>query len=116
MTTSRATGGSGRRHAVVIGASIAGLLAARTLGDHFDRVTLLDRDDLPGTPAARGGVPQGRHTHGLLAEGRRIIEEMFPGSTEDLVRRGGRLGDPGRSGTWCFTPRPLASCDTGLQM
>ena len=116
MTTTPATGGSGRRHAVVIGASIAGLLAARTLGDHFDRVTLLDRDDLPGTPAARGGVPQGRHTHGLLAEGRRIIEEMFPGSTEDLVRRGGRIGDPGRSGTWCFTPRPLASCDTGLQM
>jgi phytoene dehydrogenase-like protein len=29
-------------HAVVIGGSMAGLLAARVLADHFDRVTILE--------------------------------------------------------------------------
>ena len=59
-----------RRHAVVIGGSMAGLAAARVLADHFDQVTVLDRDDLPDTAATRKGVPQGRHAHGLPARGR----------------------------------------------
>ena len=45
----------GRRHAVVVGGSLAGMLAARVLSDHFDRVTLLERDRFPETPAARRG-------------------------------------------------------------
>ena len=35
------------QHAVVIGASMAGLATARVLADHFDAVTVLDRDPLP---------------------------------------------------------------------
>ena len=50
-----------RRHAVVVGGSLAGMLAARVLSDHFERVTLLERDRFPETPAARKGLPQGRH-------------------------------------------------------
>lgn len=45
-------------HAIVIGASMAGLLSARMLSDRFHRVTLIDRDELPETPANRQGVPQ----------------------------------------------------------
>ena len=74
-----------RSHAVVVGASMAGLLAARSLLDHYERVTIVDRDDIPSRPQPRGGVPQGRHAHGLLAEGRTILEEMFPGLTSDLT-------------------------------
>ena len=33
---------AGGSHAIVIGASMAGLLAARVLTDHFDRVTIID--------------------------------------------------------------------------
>ena len=55
-----------RRHAVVVGGSLAGMLAARVLSDHFDIVTLLERDRFPETPAARKGLPQGRHVHALL--------------------------------------------------
>ena len=33
-------------HAIVIGGSIAGLVAARVLAAHFDRVTVYDRDAL----------------------------------------------------------------------
>ena len=77
-----------RSHAVVVGASMAGLLAARSLLDHYERVTIVDRDDIPSRPQPRGGVPQGRHAHGLLAEGRTILEEMFPGA--DLRPDGSR--------------------------
>ena len=58
-------------HAIVIGASISGLLAARVLSAHFDRVTVFDRDVLPSTIENRRAVPQGQHGHGLLASGLR---------------------------------------------
>ena len=84
---------STNQHAVVVGASIAGVLAAQVLAGHFERVTLVDRDEMPREPGPRGGVPQGRHVHGLLSRGREVVEEMFPGTTADLVARG---RDPGR--------------------
>ena len=59
------------RHAIVIGASIGGLLAGRALADYYDEVTLIDRDALPLGYEPRKGVPQGRHTHGILARGAR---------------------------------------------
>ena len=77
-----------RRHAVVVGGSLAGMLAARVLSDHFDGVTLLERDRFPETPAARKGLPQGRHAHGLLERGRQTLERLLPGLTEELVRAG----------------------------
>jgi flavin-dependent dehydrogenase len=52
-----------RRHALVVGGSLAGMLAARVLSGHFDDVTLLERDDFPETPTGRKGLPQGRHAH-----------------------------------------------------
>src|SRR5689334_2601006 len=82
-----------RRHAVVVGGSLAGMLAARVLSDHFDDVTLLERDEFPETPTARKGLPQGRHAHGLLERGRRILERLLPGLTEELVRAGAALID-----------------------
>ena len=57
------------RHAVVIGASIAGLCAARVLSDVYDRVSVYERDELPDGPANRAAVPQDRHVHILMARG-----------------------------------------------
>ena len=74
--------------AVVIGASMAGLLTARVLADRFDQVTVIDRDDLPPGPDSRKGVPQGRHAHGLLASGELVFRDLFPGLMEDLVTAG----------------------------
>ena len=51
------------RHAVVAGASTAGLLAARALADHFEQVTLVGKDVVGREPTPRKGVPQGRHVH-----------------------------------------------------
>jgi 2-polyprenyl-6-methoxyphenol hydroxylase-like FAD-dependent oxidoreductase len=72
-------------HAVVLGASMAGLLAARTLSDFFETVTVVERDLLPDDAANRRGVPQGRHLHALLARGAQALEELFPGLLDELV-------------------------------
>jgi 2-polyprenyl-6-methoxyphenol hydroxylase-like FAD-dependent oxidoreductase len=81
------------QRAVVLGASMGGLLAARALHDHFGEVVLVERDSLSGS-GSRKGVPQGRHTHALLARGGQIIERFFPGITRELVAEGAVLADP----------------------
>jgi 2-polyprenyl-6-methoxyphenol hydroxylase-like FAD-dependent oxidoreductase len=91
---------SGRRHAVVVGASLAGMLAARVLSDHFDDVTLLERDRLTETPAARKGLPQARHVHALLERGRGAMERFLPGLTGELVRAGAEPLDATRDVAW----------------
>ncbi|ACA18649.1 monooxygenase FAD-binding [Methylobacterium sp. 4-46] len=86
--------------AVVLGASIAGLLAARVLSQHFDRVTLVERDTLPDEPAVRKGVPQGAHAHGLLAGGYRILKAYFPDMMDELEALGARRGDVAGDFLW----------------
>ena len=54
------------RHAVVLGGSLAGLVTARVLADHFERVTLVERDAYFDTSDSRKGIPQANHVHGLL--------------------------------------------------
>ncbi|ORB87740.1 oxidoreductase [Mycobacterium kansasii] len=77
-----------RDHAVVIGASIAGLCAARVLSDFFGRVTVFERDELPSAPANRATVPQDRHLHMLMARGADEFESLFPGLLNDMVAAG----------------------------
>lgn len=81
--------------AVVLGASVAGLLAARALADTYRDVLVVDRDDLPDeiTSVPRRGVPHGQHTHGLLGGGLRAIEGLLPGATAELIAGGVPAGD-----------------------
>jgi 2-polyprenyl-6-methoxyphenol hydroxylase-like FAD-dependent oxidoreductase len=81
-------GDSKRAHAVVIGASIAGLCAARVLSDFYNQVTVLERDELPSTPTNRTAVPQGRHVHLLMARGALEFDALFPGLLDDMVAAG----------------------------
>jgi 2-polyprenyl-6-methoxyphenol hydroxylase-like FAD-dependent oxidoreductase len=76
------------RHAVVAGGSMAGLLAARALADHFDRVTLIERDTPSSSPAQRKGLPQGAHVHNLLMRGQAELATQFPGLVEELIANG----------------------------
>lgn len=79
-------------HALVIGASIAGLLAARVLSEVFERVTVIDRDVLPdGLDEHRRAVPQGRHAHGLQFGGQAAVERLFPGFREEALAAGAPL-------------------------
>jgi 2-polyprenyl-6-methoxyphenol hydroxylase-like FAD-dependent oxidoreductase len=104
-----------RRHAVVIGASMAGLLAARVLGETYDHVTLLDRDRWPERAEPRGGVPHGRHAHGLLARGREVLEQLFPGLTAELVAAGAVAGDLQADCRWYADGGHLAMAPSGLR-
>lgn len=91
-----------QRHgrAVVIGGSMSGLLAARVLADHFDRVTLVERDELPDGPEPRKGTPQARHIHVMLEAGRKVLDELLPGVTTDMLREGATAIDAGRDIAW----------------
>ena len=71
-------------HGLVLGGGFAGLVTARVLADHFEKVTLLDRDELPDAPDHRKGTPQGPHTHILPASGLSILLELFPDLEDDL--------------------------------
>jgi 2-polyprenyl-6-methoxyphenol hydroxylase-like FAD-dependent oxidoreductase len=77
-----------RHHAVVIGGSMAGLLAARVLSEHFERVTVIERDKLIDVAEPRKGVPQGRHVHALLAGGAAILRTYFPDLYAALAQDG----------------------------
>ncbi|MGH9626768.1 MAG: 2-polyprenyl-6-methoxyphenol hydroxylase-like oxidoreductase, partial [Bryobacteraceae bacterium] len=80
--------GSLRKHAVVIGGSIAGMIAARILSDHFEKVTVFERDGNLDDARPRPGVPQARHLHVLLNRGLEICESLFPGLRAGLMAEG----------------------------
>ncbi|OBI86305.1 FAD-dependent oxidoreductase [Mycobacterium asiaticum] len=82
-------------HAVVLGASMGGLLAARVLSEFFDRVTVVERDVLPTDPVNRRGVPQGRLIHACLARLAQVLDELFPGFSDELITRGVSRWDDG---------------------
>jgi 2-polyprenyl-6-methoxyphenol hydroxylase-like FAD-dependent oxidoreductase len=100
--------------AVVLGASMAGLLAARVLTDSYGQVTVIDRDQLPHTGTHRRGVPHGRHLHALLAAGQQALEELFPGFSADLVAQGAAAGDVLGNGRWYLGGHRLRQAPTGL--
>ena len=93
---------------------MAGLLAARILSDHFGQVSLIERDALPALAEQRRGVPQGRHTHGLLASGRNVLEKLFPGISEALLKAGAVTGDIVRDFRWFFEGACLSRPPSGL--
>jgi 2-polyprenyl-6-methoxyphenol hydroxylase-like FAD-dependent oxidoreductase len=80
--------GRSYKHALVVGASLGGLCAARVLSDVSERVTLFERDELPDGPANRAAVPQDRHVHLLMARGAQEFESHFPGLLDDMVAAG----------------------------
>ena len=86
--------------AVVLGGSIAGLLAARVLSDAYDDVLIVDRDVLVGVREPRRGAPQGRHISGLLTGGQRALEQLYPGITQELFDDTVPYGDLAKDVRW----------------
>jgi 2-polyprenyl-6-methoxyphenol hydroxylase-like FAD-dependent oxidoreductase len=84
-----------------MGGSMAGLVAARVLSDHFDEVTVVERDPIPDQLIdPRKGVPQGYHLHVLLTRGERALERMFPGLRDAAIQEGAVLLDWGLDVAW----------------
>ncbi|WP_330186461.1 squalene monooxygenase [Dactylosporangium sp. AC04546] len=93
---------------------MSGLLAARVLSESFDKVTVFDRDTLPEGAAQRRGVPQGEHSHGLLARGRQVLEELYPGFGADLAARGALPVDLQNDCVWVYGERAVPRVPSGL--
>jgi 2-polyprenyl-6-methoxyphenol hydroxylase-like FAD-dependent oxidoreductase len=88
------------QQAIVIGASMGGLLAARALADYYQQVTVLERDIFPNPGNHRKGVPQDHHAHGVLSRGREVLEQLFPGITEELKVQGALSADSLQQMRW----------------
>jgi 2-polyprenyl-6-methoxyphenol hydroxylase-like FAD-dependent oxidoreductase len=102
-------------HAIVLGGSMAGLGAARALANHFERVTLVERDDLTTDSAHRKGVPQAQHAHGLLPSGYRILSDYFPRMMDELVAEGAIRGDLTGDFLWYQYGGWKLRADSGLE-
>lgn len=76
------------RHAIVVGAGIGGLVAAKALSSYFEAVTVLERDALPSEPIVRSGTPQARQIHVLLRGGLDALIEFFPELETELEHAG----------------------------
>ena len=76
------------QHAVVIGGSLTGLMTARVLADHFDAVTVLERDHIDAHPALHKSIPQGNHLHGLLLGGQQVMASLYSGFIDKLEKLG----------------------------
>jgi 2-polyprenyl-6-methoxyphenol hydroxylase-like FAD-dependent oxidoreductase len=79
--------------ALVIGGSIAGLLAARILSEFYEEVLIIEKDKKNEKDLARTGVPQGSHGHALLKSGEEILNELFPGIVDELIADGSVKSD-----------------------
>jgi len=95
---------------------MAGLLTARALADHYQRVIVVDRDPLAPTVSSepRRGVPQGRHAHGVLASGMQVIEALLPGATAELTAAGAVPGDVCGNLRFCPNGHRLKQVHLGL--
>ena len=92
---------SNREHAIVIGAGMSGLCAARALSSLYGHVTLIERDQLPTGAEHRPGVPQSHHVHGLLLRGLLELERLFPGIERELTAAGATRLDVGLEVAHC---------------
>jgi 2-polyprenyl-6-methoxyphenol hydroxylase-like FAD-dependent oxidoreductase len=100
--------------AIVVGASMAGLMAARVLSERFRRVTVIERDVLPPPGEHRRGVPHGKHIHALHPRGLEILDELFPGMRTSLAAGGAGLCDIVGEARWQLSGHQLQQARSGL--
>lgn len=86
--------------AFVLGASLGGLMTARVLSQYFEKVILIEKDEVHRHPESRKGQPQTRHLHGLLPAGFKIISSYFPDIPEALEQNGANLMDFAETMVW----------------
>jgi 2-polyprenyl-6-methoxyphenol hydroxylase-like FAD-dependent oxidoreductase len=103
------------QHAIVVGASIAGLATARVLSEFFDQVTAFDQDDIADQPAVRKSIPQGHHLHALLPGGLKVLSSLYPALVDELVRHGATKVTMGRDVAWYLPDGPAYSATGSIR-
>ncbi|MEU1956699.1 FAD-dependent oxidoreductase [Nocardia rhamnosiphila] len=104
---------SPRGTALVIGGSIAGCATAAALREHYERVIIVDRDELPTERKERKGAPHAYQFHALTSGGRQAFEDLLPGLTERALAGGVPGHDPGRT-RYCSKAGFLYPLETDL--
>lgn len=89
-----------QKNALVLGGSLGGLLAARVLSNHFEQVTILEKDPVHRVPESRKGQPQTQHLHGLLPAGLRVLNHYFPNIEDDMSANGANVMDFAETMNW----------------
>jgi len=89
-----------RKHAIVLGGSIAGLMTAKVLSQYYRQVTIVEKDAIHHYPESRKGQPHTKHLHGLLPCGLYILCDYFPGLFKEIIDNGGVVNDFGASMNW----------------
>lgn len=106
--------------AIVVGGSIAGLLAAQVLSQHYKHVLVLERDShesmFSAPPKARKGTPQSRHIHILLNGGEGAISKLMPGFDDELIAAGATKGDFAKDMRWRINASWMPRFKSGLRM
>lgn len=102
------------RTAIVVGASLAGMLSAHVAARRFERVVVVDRGDLPSGMEPRRSVPQERHVHLLLQRGKRVLEALFPGFLAELEQHGAVVADASRDIRFFHYGRWKRQFETGI--
>lgn len=77
--------------AIVIGGSIGGLMAAKVLSKHYDKVYVFEKRKFSQdgiSPEVE--LPQIKHNHGLLRKGTMNLESIFPGLQKELKDYGAK--------------------------
>ncbi len=100
---------------VIIGAGMGGLLAAAAVAPYYNKVIVLDRDQLPDGPSLRKGAPQGAHVHGLLASGQTALASLLSGIIGEMIAAGGDRGDMLADGLFYVGRQRLVAGASGLQ-
>ncbi len=99
--------------AIVIGASVTGLFAARAVADFFEKVIVIEKDTLEPNASPRKGVPQGNHIHGILPPTYAALKKLMPEVIEQLISHGAHIFDGGSDLKWRHFGKWLARGETG---
>jgi len=99
---------------VILGGSVTGMFAAGALAESYREVIVVDRDQIVGVREARRGAPQARHINGLLVQGARNMEELFPDITAEMIAAGCPMTDLSGTVRWYFGDKPLRQIRAGL--
>jgi len=101
-------GAAHQGQAVVIGASLAGLIAVRVLCNHFECVTLIERDELPEQSGTSKGCPAGQaEIRAALAKKPNAIVYSYPGQWHAFTRLNGAHYNAAAASAACRRARIL---------
>lgn len=100
--------------AIVLGGSVAGMLAARVLADHAETVVIIERDVVTAGTGGRRGVPQSSQVHALLSGGSRQLERWFPGFIARSVAAGASLVPAARQAMYVDGVRKVGGADISM--